>query len=92
MPAKYDALVRYLRAQPGDRVTLTLPEIEAIIGSPLPAGARQRRWWLLPYPSSHMLRPLVQAAGWRVVLDGFWGRTPAVTFVREGDSMTPGLP
>ena len=90
MPAKYDALVSYLRAQPGDRVALTLPEIEAIIGSPLPAGARRRQWWGSTW-SPYMPRQVVGVAGWRVVLGGFWGRTPAVTFVREGDSMTPGL-
>ncbi len=80
-PRKYQPLVDYLTAHPDDRVTLTLPAIEAIIGKPLPAGARRRDWW-----QSHSYRSLcalVQAAGWRVVLDGFWGRHPVVTFVRD---------
>ena len=86
MPSKYDALARYLAAQSADRVTLTLAEIEAIIGQPLPAGARQRRWWGVPHASPFMLRPVIRAAGWRLVLDAFWGRTPAVTFVRDDTS------
>ena len=88
MCAKYAPLVRYLAAQPGDRVTLTLAEIEAIIGTLLPPAARRRYWWQTTQaPTS--LRPLVQAAGWRIVLDGFWGRTPAVTFVRTGQQTYP---
>ncbi len=83
MPAKYAPLARYLAAQSGDRVTLTLAEIEAIIGASLPAGVRQRQWWVST-PARRTLRPLVQAAGWRMALDGFWGRTPTVTFVRVG--------
>ena len=64
-------LARYLAAQPGDRVTLTLAEIEAIVGAPLPAGARRRDWWTMHRRTG--LRPAVWAAGWRVLLDGFWG-------------------
>ena len=89
MPAKYAPLACYLAAQPGDRVTLTLAEIEAIIGAPLPPGARRRRWWrLTPGPTG--LRPLVQAVGWQLALDGLWGREPAVMFVREGASTARG--
>ena len=83
MPVKYGPLVRYLMTQPGDRVTLTLAAIEAIIGMPLPRGARQRDWWQST-PGRTALRPAVHAGGWRIVLDSFWGREPAVTFVREG--------
>lgn len=62
MSAKYDPLARYLATYPGDRVTLTLAEIEAIVGAPLPPGARQRKWWQnVQRPLS--LRSLVQAAG-----------------------------
>ena len=92
MPPKYHPLTRYLAAQPGDRVTLTLAEIEAIIGVPLPAGARQRHWWQMRQGAAS-LGSVVRAAGWRLVLDDFWGRTPAVTFVRGGSSDPPaGLP
>ncbi len=90
MPAKYDPLVRYLMTQPGDRVTLTFAEIEAVIGAPLPASARLRRWWHMGLLSPIAPRHVVQAAGWRIVLDGFWGREPVVTFVRDGSSAPTG--
>ncbi len=50
---KYAPLTRYLAAQPPgvSEVTLTLPEIEAIIGAPLPSQARTLRrksLWLTP--------------------------------------------
>ncbi len=88
MPPKYVPLADYLAAQSGDRVTLTLAEIEQILGAPLPPGARRRLWWT-GAPGRNVLRPLLQPAGWRIVLDAFWGRTPAVTFVREGAPHRP---
>ena len=92
MPSKYDPLASYLAAHPGERVTLMLAEIEAIIGVPLPAGARRRDWWH-DTTGRTALRPVVEAAGWRVVLDSFWGRNPAVTFVRAAAEDAPaGLP
>ncbi len=87
MSSKYDPLVSYLVAQPDDRVQLSLAEIETIIGAPLPVGARGRKWWT-KNPGRTMVRPLVQAAGWRIVLDAFWGRHPVVTFVRDGSDAT----
>ena len=84
--------MRYLAAQSDGRAMLTLAEIEAIIGAPLPAGARRRHWWIST-SSRRVVWPVVRAAGWRLVLDGFWGRTPAVTFVRDIADGTPaGLP
>ncbi len=77
MPAKYDPLVRYLAAQSGDRVMLTLTEIEAIIGASLSPGARRRSWW-------QIVPGLLGVRG--LVLDGFWGREPVVTFVRDDTS------
>ena len=43
-PRKYEPLAAYLAALTIDEVTLTLVEIEAIIGAPLPrsAGVRSR--------------------------------------------------
>ena len=89
MPAKYAPLASYLAAQSNDRVTLTLAEIEMIIGMPLPWGARQRDWWQST-PWRTALRPAVHAAGWRIVLDSFWGREPVVTFVRDGSGAPRG--
>ncbi len=87
-PRKYQPLHDYLTAHPGDRVTLTLAEIEAIIGAALPAGARQRTWWQITQGPTGV-RSTVHAAGWRIVLDSFWGRNPAVTFVRNGAEGAP---
>ena len=89
MASKYAPLARYLAAQSGDQVTLTLAAIEAIIGTLLPAGAHRRDWWTST-PSRSAVRLLVRAAGWRLVLDGFWGRTPVVTFVRGGSGAPSG--
>ncbi len=71
-------------------MTLTLAEIEAIIGVSLPVGARQRRWWHMGLLSPIAPRRVVQAAGWRIVLDSFWGREPVVIFVRGGSDVPRG--
>ena len=71
-------------------MVLTLAAIEAIISAPLPAGARLRRWWQLGLLSPIAPRHLVQAVGWRIVLDSFWGREPVVTFVRDGSDAPRG--
>ncbi len=88
MPPKYAPLARYLAAQPGERVHLSLAEIEAIIGASLPAGARQRKWWQ-PRQRYPGVQSRMHAAGWRVVLDNFWGRHPTVTFVWDGVAAVP---
>ena len=44
--SKYYPLYTYLNEQPLDELTLTLAEIESMLGVPLPASARTRRaWW-----------------------------------------------
>ena len=86
MPSKYRPLADYLAGLPAelDTVTLTFPEIEAILGVPLPASSRVRRdfWanaktrWGGTYQADAW-----QRAGWRMaaaVLD----RPHAVTFTR----------
>ena len=77
-PRKYQPLVDYLAGQPAAimSVSLTLAEIEALIGAPLPQTVATRIWW-------HNSRPhwrLVRAAGWRVAGVDFPSRR--VTFVR----------
>ena len=42
---KYDPLTDYLARCGGERVTLTLAEIEALIGAPLPETARSSQFW-----------------------------------------------
>jgi hypothetical protein len=84
---KYDPLAAYLRAQPGDRVTLTYAEVEQIIGDELPASATSaskstaRTWW-------HADSGQCQAdawfnAGWRVCQVEVEQR--AVTFQRVNE-------
>ncbi len=82
-PLKYEPLRRYLLAQSGETVTLTLAEIEAIIGTPLPASARRRPWWtnLRDHQPMHMLA--WWSAGWRASTVGLWSIPPSVTFVRR---------
>ncbi len=79
MPAKYAPLTAYLRAQSGERVTLTFVEIEAIIGAPLPLTARRVGWWANVPRWSHARAWL--AAGWQMVWTDVWGGR--VTFARQ---------
>ena len=80
---KYAPLTRYLAAQPPDvsEVTLTVPQIEAIIGAPLPPQARTVRWW----NSGRAARPPQAwlSVGWRVGRKALWMTPPTVTFVRS---------
>ena len=46
MASKYGALADYLRRQSGPRLTMSFAEIEALIGTPLPASSRTwSAWW-----------------------------------------------
>lgn len=57
--SKYHSLYTYLNEQPLDELTLTLAEIESILGILLPASARTRRgWW------SNRSQGAVQANAW----------------------------
>ena len=57
--SKYHPLYTYLQEQPLDELTLTLAEIESLMGVPLPASARtSRMWW------SNRSRGAVQAHAW----------------------------
>ena len=44
--SKYQPLHDYLLNQSSPRLELTLPEIERIIGCPLPPSAYAPRWWI----------------------------------------------
>ena len=82
MPSKYAALARYLAAQPGDRVALTLVEIEAIMGVPLPRSASGRRWWANGRSGAQGRAWL--DVGWSVASVTARAAVPVVTFVRGG--------
>ena len=87
----YWPLYDYLVAQTGDRLTLPLAEVEAIIGAPLPARARGRQWWVNAHASLQGRAWL--EAGWQARLETVWGRAPVVTFVRAApEDVPPGQP
>ena len=77
---KYDPLQRSLATLPAAEVTLTLGQIAAIIGAPLPASARGPTWWANAPGSAQA--GAWRSAGWRVAGRRLWGGTPAVTFAR----------
>jgi hypothetical protein len=63
---KYGALQVYLHSCDAQEVTLTLREMEGILGFVLPASARQHRpWWANSHSHSHASSWL--NAGWEVV-------------------------
>ena len=70
----YQPLTEYLAAQAADTVTISLPQIEAILGAALPASAYLPEWWL-----SQTAR-FVQVQGWRLA---GWHATDCTT--RDGD-------
>lgn len=85
-PYEYQPLGDYLTAQPPEAgaVTLTLPEIEALIGAALPRTARSAKFWLnAPRRAGASAQARAwHEAGWRVLRlrrgPGPW----AVTFER----------
>jgi hypothetical protein len=80
-PRKYVPLTAYLAARPVDEVTLTLAEVEQIIGAPLPVSARQRNYWTNSRQGLFRVRPWL-AAGWCVTTAAMRVLPPTVTFAR----------
>jgi len=83
-PLKYDPLRAYLAAQAGDTVTLTVAEIETILGTSLPASAWNGVFWANAahgWDASSQARAWLDA-GWRVTGRNFRIAYPAVTFSR----------
>ena len=78
---KYIRLAAHLAAQPPevDRLTLSVADIEQIVGEELPSNARFPSWWRNDDRRMHSRAWL--AAGWRV--DGM-GDGAGVEFVRNG--------
>ena len=79
-----EPLVAFLAAQPPTTlaVTLTLTELEALAGQPLPAGAAARTYW---WSAGSVARRRLAAIGWRLASVGGW--PPTLTFARlsEGE-------
>ncbi len=75
--AEYRPLYIYLRDRYATRVVMSFAEIEALLGNPLPATARDdHRWWdtaVAPMPQS------AQSLAWTLA-----GRTAEVNVVAEG--------
>lgn len=82
-PWKYEPLRRYLAEYPGDRVTLTLAELEAIIGAPLPVSARRAGWWANVRGQQPMQMQAWWSAGRWVAGTMLKATAPSVTFVRR---------
>jgi hypothetical protein len=80
-PRKYDPLTAYLATFAGNEVTLTLAEVEQIIGTPLPRSAVKAAFWSNTREQA-TLPPWV-AAGWRMRQTHLSGDPPTVTFVRH---------
>jgi len=76
--SKYEPLVSYIAAQTDRAVTLSFAEIEAIIGSPLPAPMqRDTARWRRP---EHAVVRRLELLGWWARLDR---RKTCVHFTRE---------
>ena len=83
MPIHYQPLGDYLAAQPPEavQVTLTLPQIEALLGEPLPRAASTAQWWSNTPRFRHAAAWL--RAGWSVTARSFRLAEPTITFARE---------
>lgn len=77
---KYIRLAAFLAAQPVDaeRIVMTLPEIEEVVGETLPHNARFPSWWRNDERKMHARAWLT--AGWRV--GQMAGERAEVEFVR----------
>ena len=75
-----DYLADYLAAQGSLAVMLTLAEIEALLGAPLPPAAQEASWWT-PAPARRRARAW-HGAGWRVRMMTQSRRTWAIIFER----------
>jgi len=80
-PSQYLPRTGSFAALSGDAVRLTLPEMEAIIGAPLPPRARAPAFWSNRSPRLFGAQPWVQA-GWRVVRTELHSAPPAVHLAR----------
>ena len=81
----YQPLAEYLEHQPGPRVTLTLADIETLLGRPLPSSARTKTWWVARGQRTGYRR-LLTPLGWTVGVVQVRRDPLTVTFVKT----TPG--
>ena len=77
----YQPLVEYLEHQPGPSVTLTLADIETLLGRSLPSSARTRAWWMARGRRTGYRR-LLAPLGWTVGAVQVRRDPPSITFVK----------
>lgn len=63
--SKYQALENHLRVTGFQKIPMTFKEIEAIIGTDLPASARKHRPWWSNNPSNSSITPCWLSAGYK---------------------------
>jgi len=88
MPTRYQPLADFLAAQPAETasVSVTLAEVAALLGGPLPAAAGTQSWWANARSAPHAAAWL--AAGWRVRRVRVRRPPGTVTFVRATAATT----
>lgn len=64
-PGGYASLGEWLAGRPGRRVTVSLAQLESVLGRPLPASARTHRPWWGNHKGNAQARAWL-SAGWRV--------------------------
>ena len=81
-PRKYAPLGDYLAALPGEttRITLSLRQIEVLVGTPLPAVAGTALWWT--NTPGHPQARVWLAVGWHVAARSLRSLPPTITFAR----------
>lgn len=62
---KYDPLTRHLSARQQAVVAMTFPELEAVLGFPLPPSARKHRAWWSNNPQNNVMTQAWLAAGYQ---------------------------
>jgi hypothetical protein len=86
MASRYQPLADYLAAQPGTAVVLTLTEVEALLGAPLPAAAQEPAWWA-DAPEAEQARAWL-GVGWRVRMMEWRKKRWAIIFERSAAGET----
>jgi hypothetical protein len=87
---KYDALGRYLTAQPAGDVPMTFGEIERVLGLQLPLSARKHRPWWSNNPRNSVMTQVWLDAGFETEQVDM-GRGTLV-FRRAGEAGAQGAP